>query len=257
MLNRRNFLAGSAAAAAALPAAAQKTQKQYIEMRFYDVHNDGSNQRRRLTEFLEKAHLPMMKRRGVQVGYFQISLGEDMPRLVTLAAWPSFASIESVHNVLAEDKDWLAARKKYSDAGPLFDRTETWLMQAFDGMPKLEAPKLVEGKKPRTFVLRIYESVSFEAHLRKVDMFNSGGEIDIFRRAGLDPVFFGRTIYGGRMPNLVYMVAFDDMAAHDAGWAKFRADPDWAKISKDPKWAGTVSNISNIVLSPLSFSPIR
>ncbi len=257
MLNRRNFLAGSAAAAAALPAAGQKAQTQYIEMRFYDVHNDSSNQRQRLTEFFEKAHLPMMKRRGVKVGYFQIHLGEDMPKLVTLTAWPSLASVESVHNILAEDKDWLAARKKYSDAGPMFDRAETWLLQAFSGMPKLEAPKVVEGKDPRIFLLRIFVSASFEALLRKVDMFNSGGEIDIFLRAGLDPVFFGRTLYGGRMPNLVYMVAFDDMAAHDAAWAKFRADPEWKKISKDPKWAGTVSNISNIVLKPLPFSPMR
>ena len=54
-----------------------------------------------------------------------------------------------------------------------------------------------------------------------------------------------------------YMVWYDDMAAREEAWAKFRDDPDWKRISKDPKWAGTVSNITNTHLQPLPFSPIR
>ncbi len=258
MLNRRSFLASSAAGAAALPAAAQAKRQQYIELRFYDLHNDQSNQRQRLTDFFEKAHLPMMKKRGVSsIGYFQVYLGPDMPKIVTVTAWPSLAALESVHNGLAGDQDWQATLRKHSGAAPLFDRTETWLLQAFEGMPEVGQPSAKEDGSSHIFLLRIYESVSYESHLRKVDMFNSGGEIDIFLRTGLNPLLFGSTLYGGRMPNLVYMLWFDDMAAHDAAWDKFRAHPDWKKISSDPKWAGTVSNISNIVLTPLPFSPIR
>jgi hypothetical protein len=256
-VNRRTFLAGSAAAAAT-PLAAAPSKQQYIQLRFYDLHNDSTNQRRRLADYFENVHLPMTKRLGVgPVGYFQVYLGPNMPTYVILGAFDSMAAIQEAHRKLATDKQWKAEIAKHKDAAPLFDRSRKWLLQAFSGMPRLEAPKIEEGKKPRFFDLRIYESVSLEAHLRKVDMFNSGGEIAIFRRTGLNPVFFGRTIYGEKMPNLTYMLWYDDMAAREKAWAKFRDDPDWKRISKDPKWAGTVSNITNTHLQPLSFSPIR
>jgi len=37
--------------------------------------------------------------------------------------------------------------------------------------------------------------------------------IAIFRRAGLQPVFFGETLIGAKMPNLTYMLVFENMAA--------------------------------------------
>jgi len=39
--------------------------------------------------------------------------------------------------------------------------------------------------------LRTYESHSKKANLKKIEMFNTG-EIAIFRRAGLSPVFFAK-----------------------------------------------------------------
>ena len=73
---------------------------------------------------------------------------------------------------------------------------------------------------------------------------------------GLSAVFAAQS-QGLSLLEFIQLDFLTNMAAHDAAWAKFRADPQWAKISKDPKWAGTVSNISNIVLRPLPFSPIR
>ena len=64
-------------------------------------------------------------------------------------------------------------------------------------------------------------------------MFNKG-EIAIFRRAGLTPVFFGETLVGADMPNLTYMLVYEDMAAHDKQWSAFGADPEWKKLSTTP-----------------------
>jgi hypothetical protein len=51
-------------------------------------------------------------------------------------------------------------------------------------------------------------------------MFNEGGEIAIFRRTGLAPVFFGEALVGSKIPNLTYMLGFDDMEALEKGWPR-------------------------------------
>jgi hypothetical protein len=72
-------------------------------------------------------------------------------------------------------------------------------------------------------------------------------------------VFFGQTIVGSRMPNLSYMLAYSDLAARDKTWAAFSADPEWQKLRSTPGLADAdiVNNISNAILRPLAFSPIR
>jgi hypothetical protein len=85
------------------------------------------------------------------------------------------------------------------------------------------------------------------------------GEIAIFRRSGMLTVFFAQTIVGSRMPNLTYMLAYADLAARDKTWAAFSADPEWQKLRATPGLADAdiVNNISNAILRPLPFSPIR
>jgi len=65
-------------------------------------------------------------------------------------------------------------------------------------------------------------------------------------------------VIGPRMPNLTYMLSFGDSAELDAKWNVFRNDPAWKKLSADPKFAfeQIVSNITNLILSPLTASQI-
>jgi len=60
------------------------------------------------------------------------------------------------------------------------------------------------------------------------------GEIDIFRRSGMLTVFFAQTIVGSRMPNLTYMLAYDDLAARDKTWRAFSADPTGRSCAPRP-----------------------
>ena len=89
-------------------------------------------------------------------------------------------------------------------------------------------------------------------------MFNDG-EIGAFQRAGAQPVFFAETIVGPRQPNLTYMLSYQDLAARDAVWKAFGADPEWQKLRVAPGLsdAEIVSNITNYLVSPLAFSQIR
>jgi hypothetical protein len=61
------------------------------------------------------------------------------------------------------------------------------------------------------------------------------------------------------MPNLTYMLAFDDLAAREKCWNAFSADPEWQKLrtSAGIPDAELVCNITNAIVRPLPFSPIR
>jgi len=130
-------------------------------------------------------------------------------------------------------------------------------MVAFAGRAKMESPAVAAKTQSRIMELRTCESHSKKANLKKIEMFNTS-EIAIFRRAGLSPVFFGETMIGSRMPNLTYMLTFENMAAHDKAWAAFSADPDWRKLSNTPGYTDSeiVTNISNIFLRPTAYSQI-
>ena len=71
-------------------------------------------------------------------------------------------------------------------------------------------------------------------------------------------VLYGDTLIGSRLPNLTYMLSFPDLAEMNAKWDAFRSDPEWKKLSSSPKYSfeSIVTNISNLVLSPTSFSQI-
>ena len=72
-------------------------------------------------------------------------------------------------------------------------------------------------------------------------------------------MFFGAQIAGVKMPSLTYMVAFDNLTARDANWHAFGTSPEWKKISSTPGLSDgePVSNITNMLLSPLPGSQIR
>jgi hypothetical protein len=91
---------------------------------------------------------------------------------------------------------------------------------------------------------------------RKIEMFDNAGEIAVFRKTGLNPVFFGEALVGGKIPNPTYMVGFDDADAQKKAWDKFRVHPKWQELKSDPYFKGTVSNITNLVLRPTAASQI-
>ena len=109
----------------------------------------------------------------------------------------------------------------------------------------------------RVFELRTYESHSKAAHRKKIEMFNTG-EIAIFRRTGLAPVFFGSNLVAQRMPSLTYMLVFADMASRDRNWGQFVGEPDWKTLSTTPGFTDPeiVTNITSYILRPTSFSQI-
>lgn len=258
-MERREFLAGAAVTAAAMSAqgahAEENTvERAWFEHRIYHLLPGGRNGA--IHAFLENAAIPAWNRAGIgPVGVFTGMYGGAWTDIEVLLPHPSLASVAAARAALAADQAYQEAGAAFLDApaaAPAFDRYESSLLVAFSGMPQLQAPE----KKDRIFELRTYESHSEKIAKKKIEMFNEGGEIAIFHETGLTPVFFGETIAGARMPNLTYMLVFDDMADHDASWANFGGNAKWKALSSDPQYKDTVSNIHNRILRPLAYSQI-
>ena len=260
-MDRREFLAATAVAAVAplprLDTLGQAAPRQFIELRRYQLL-PGAKQRA-FSAFVGDAFIPALNRAGIgKVGAFTVVYGENAPSLLLLLAHPTLESVTTLRDRLAGDAVYSRAGAAILDApmsDPAFVRVESTLMRGFDAMPTLEVSAPAGTATPRIFELRTYDSHSDRAALNKLAMFDAG-EIPIFRRAGLTPVFFGETIIGAKMPNLAYMLVFRDLAARDAAWAAFGRDPEWKALVGDPQYRDNVSAISDIILQPTSYSQI-
>ena len=122
---------------------------------------------------------------------------------------------------------------------------------------KAQGIRFVVASGNQYYQLRIYESHSEMAGRKKVEMFNTA-ELAIFRRSGMEPVFFGQTIIGPNMPNLTYMLSFKDVPAKEAGWKTFIGDPEWAKLKTTPGFTDKeiVFRITNLMLVPAAYTQI-
>jgi len=260
-MRRRRFIqsavAGGFAAGIPLWSGAAEDNCQYLTMEWYRCRRDLDVQR--LRDFLGNSLVPAANRAGVKtVGAFQTSIGPDSPSILLIAHYPSMAAIQEAAAKLAQDEKYMSDQAALDEKWELaYERREASLLRTFKSMSGLEVPK-IEAGKTNVFELRLYESRNMLGHTKKVAMFDHG-EIDIFRRTGINPVFFGSTVFGPRMPNLVYMVSFPSLEARGEAWGKFGQDPEWKKISTVPGSTDRelVSSISNQILTPLPFSQVR
>lgn len=236
----------------------QKT-KDYYELRLYKVRR--AHQHDLINEYLKAAMLPAMNRIGIApIGVFEVMTGPEGPTIYTLIPYKSLEEFAGAYARMSADPDYQQRAAQVINAPatePAYERTESSLMVAFDGMPQIQPPNFGDRQAKRIFELRTYESHSKKANKKKIEMFNTG-EIAIFRRDGLQPVFFGETLIGDKLPQLTYMLTFDSMESHDKNWAKFASDPEWKKLSTTPGYtdAEIVSNISNMFLRPAPYSQI-
>jgi hypothetical protein len=244
-------------------AAAAPAERQVLELRTYRFASEA-----KLATFaglLAQAYVPALNRAGVTpVGIFRarqadnpdLKLAADELQVRVLLPHPDLASVAALPEKLAADAVWTAQAKTVLGtpmSDPLYERFETQLMLGFTECPRVVVPTMAAD---RVLQLRIYESHNDERALRKIEMFNEGGEIALFRRVGIQPVFFGQSLAGTLLPNLTYMVSFENPAAKDAAWATFIKHPEWEEMKTDPKYAETVSRITNLVLRPLPGSQI-
>ena len=61
------------------------------------------------------------------------------------------------------------------------------------------------------------------------------------------------------MPNLTYLIPFDNLAAREKAWDAFSADPEWVKVRKESiDKHGQISSVIQIsIFKAAAYSPIR
>lgn len=253
------------AGAAALTAAAQSqnsataSKAHFLELKRYQMRNSKSDQVGRTGAFISQVYAPAARRAGIApIGVFSAVIAPESPFLLVVSSYPSLGDMQTAMEKLARDSEYAKGLAEF-DANPElpYIRIENTLLRCFDSFPSLE-----KGKRPaasdRIFELRTYESDNETTVKRKIKMFGDG-EIAIFERCGLQPVFFGEALAGARLPRITYMVAYNDMAERDKAWAAFGADPEWRKLRATPGLTDPeiVANISNSILKPAAGSEIR
>jgi len=236
------------------------SKKDFYQMKIYHLKNQA--QEKRLDTFLEQAYLPALHRLGIKnIGIFKPILkpGEQpAERLIyVMIPFASERDFLKLERSLAKDATFQTNGKGYLDglySDPPYDRIESILLDAFDGHPKLTMPQLSTPKSERVYELRSYESHTERIAQNKIEMFNEGGEIDLFKRLNFNAVFYGKVISGSRMPNLMYLTTFNNKADRDAHWDSFKKDAQWQTLSKIPHYQNNVSKNEIKFLYPADYS---
>jgi hypothetical protein len=238
---------------------AESRSSEFYLIRRYDLQ---AGPQMKVTEsYFGDALIPSLTRMGMgPIGAFGVNFGPLAPAFYVLIPGPSVETLAELDLRLAQDSTFLKAAEPFWNApatAPAFLRVESSLLKAFEGWPRLTLPATSATKGKRIFQLRTYESPSNGDHVRKVEMFQAG-EFQIFRDADFHPVFYGDTLIGPRMPDMSYLLSFANMEEMNAKWDAFNSDPLWKKLSTAPRYGfeAIVSNVSNLVLSPLAVSQI-
>lgn len=239
--------------------AASNANASIIELTFFRMRNTQDSMVQRTNDFLSKSYIPALQRAGAKhIGAFTNVIGEENPRTLLVAEYPDIATWGDSGRKVNIDKDFQKAGDVFYAGSLPYVRKDVVVLRGFSSIPSVEVPKPRAENNTHIFELRTYESNHQRSLARKVRMFDEG-EIAIFRKVGMIPVFFGEALAGANLPQLTYMLAYDDLAARDKAWSAFQAHPEWNKMKNEPGASDgeIVSNISNAILRPLPFSRIR
>ncbi len=235
----------------------QPTTREFYEIKTYKLKD--KLQEERVHAFLVSDFLPTLHKFGIKkVGVFtpletDSTYGKRVVVLIPYTFLEQFSKLNDLLNAAAYD----VKSKEYIDAvytNPPYDRIESVLLSAFSGMPQMEVPPLNNLHSERIYELRSYEGPTEKIHQNKVQMFNRGDEVGLFKRLQFNAVFYAEVISGNRMPNLMYMTTFANQASHDAHWKAFVNDPQWKKLSALPEYQHNVSKINIYLLRPTDYS---
>ena len=236
-------------------AAAADAGNQYYELRIYTTTSDA--QRQRVNDYWQSAAIPAYNRMGIQpVGVFTEQEDSSTNNIYVLIPCDSLEIFTAIPAKLAADADYQKAAADYLSApkpNPAYDRFESSLLVAFDGMKHISIPPA--DKKPNVFELRTYKSSSEGKGLNKIQMFESG-EITVMKEVGLAPIFYGRKVVGSHMPCLVYMTCGVNADEHKKHWSAFGAAPVWKQLQADPQYKDNMIGMIRVILKRTAASQI-
>jgi hypothetical protein len=233
-------------------------KQQYYEIKIYRIKDSG--QAGTIDKYLKDAFIPAMHRAGIsKIGVFKpVEADTAYGKLIyVFIPYKTADEYFKLVTFLENDKTYQTAGKDFIDApfdNPPFVRYESVFMKAFTHMPQFRVPSYTTPVSERIYELRSYESATEAKALKKIKMFNEGGEIGIFEKIGANPVFWGQVLLGSQKPRLMYMTTYSDMKSHDEHWLAFRNTPEWKTISSMEEYKNSTSKTKAFLLHPTDYS---
>lgn len=247
--------------ATTLTAGSQPAKQDYYNIKVYNISSKA--QEAKVDAYLKDVYIPAMHRAGItQVGVFKPIEQDTVSKLFGKVIFV-FMPLRSIDQylqlpvVLNNDKVYVAASRSFVEApfdNPPYARLENILLKAFTNMPKFRAPSYTTKPAERIYELRSYESPTEAKAVKKIEMFNQGGEIALFEKLGFNAAFYGEVLVGSHMPNLMYMTTFETRESREAHWAKFQDSPDWKTLKGMEEYKDTVSKNNTILTAPTDYS---
>lgn len=261
-MNISRPVALAVAALAFLSTSGRLSAREYYELRTYRLKSEQKAQE--FDKTFGPAIVAAMKAAGTgPVGIFKPvetsdeDQGESLRYVLvphqSIEAWAGLAEkLRGNRDVWEPAIDFLMADK----SDPNYTRIESMLLLAFEGMPELKLPSKPTDKDGRHFEFRTYESHSIIKGMLKVAMFNEA-EIDIFKKVGLNAVFYGEAKVAKNLPQLTYMLVYDSEDARKKAWQDFLAHPDWLTLKENERFKDTVSKIHSRFVRATDYSQIQ
>jgi hypothetical protein len=236
-------------------------QTDIFEIRIYSLKSAAQIDATDL--YLKDVFMPAMHRMGIKnIGVFK-PISNDTARLKQIVLLVPYISLDvwrKTKTSINGDQNYQDNAKTFLDADTAhlpFVRVSSTLLQAFEYSPKIN-PTPLKSNPDAVYELRSYESPTEDLHRAKVEMFNEGGEIVLFKRLDFQAIFYADVISGSKMPNLEYMVVFSDTVSRNAHWKAFGNSPEWKAISVDPKYRNNISvnHIDSYLMHRTSYSDL-
>ncbi len=250
-------LGGLGLLASSGPAASAAGKRRVFTLEQYFLKN--GSQVGRIHDHIGKAALPALSRihSGPKI-VLEALVTPHQPQVAVILGFESIEELWSVRSKLAADGELAKAYEEWeSHPEQPYEHFSTALLEATDYMPEL-ANDREPRKTSRVFELRTYHSPTWR-QLRALHERFAGPEIRIFHRVGVNPILYTSTVVGLNMPNLTYLIPFEDLASREKAWNAFAADPEWVRVRKESiDKHGQISSVSQISLyRAAAYSPIR
>jgi hypothetical protein len=223
-------------------------------------HCTTTKQIENIDAFLKNTFLPYLHQNGIEkVGVFA-PLNNDTAADKKLYVWVPFKNIQKLdeldQKIEALDPMGNAPiiHLETADGSLPYTRIEKIITRAFKFQPQYATTSTLTKSSSRVYEYRSYESPTEAMHLKKVHMFNEGGEVKLFASLNFNAIFYSKVIAGSRMPNLIYMTSFNSMEDRNAHWESFREAPVWKKISVAPEYLNSVNRNETILMSARDYA---
>ena len=237
---------------------AKEPARDYYLIQIY--HCSTAKQIENIDLYLKNTFLPYLHKNGIEkVGVFA-PLNNDTASDKKLYVWVPFKNIQKLdkldQTIEALDPMGSAAiiHLESTDNSLPYTRIEKIISKAFKFQPQYARKSSLTKSSSRVYEYRNYESPTEAMHLKKVHMFNEGGEVALFESLNFNAIFYSKVIAGSRIPNLIYMTSFNSMEDRNAHWKSFGEAPLWKKISAAPEYLNSVNRNETILMSARDYA---